>query len=90
LVLERTILSRRTCQCGKCFLAIPCDNSLITFKALGPTFLEQHDPNLTFMWFCKAWTCTIGAGEAIIGLNVLPLSVEKEFEHEVVGRVLLE
>jgi hypothetical protein len=42
------------------------------------------------MWFRKAWACAIGAGEAIISLNVHPLSVEKEFDHEVVGRVLVE
>ncbi len=84
------MLSRRTCQCSEGFFLISWNNPLVAFKTFGPAFLEQHDPNLPAMRLCEAWTGAIWAGKAIISLHVPPLSVQKEFEHEVVGRVLTE
>lgn len=61
-------------------------NDTVVSKYFGKALLEKHDPDLCLIWM--AVSCIVRSGSIpIICFDVLPLSINKQLCHVVVGRV---
>jgi hypothetical protein len=69
----------RASQNQKSFDRISTFYSLIASIDFGPTFFEQHDPNLFGMRLGIKWFIIIFARKSIISFNSCPFTINKQF-----------